>query len=93
MLHYNRIGLFSAGRFVGDGIQGSFDLVDGHSDFLAVVDTYPPEPHCFQFALEFGVHANPFPVLEMDQGNSKFRAVVVFPEILAQTFECAFNRL
>jgi hypothetical protein len=45
MLDNHRIGLLSSQGFMGDCVQWSFYAVNGHSNFIAVVNTHPSKTY------------------------------------------------
>ena len=83
MLSDNRIGLLPPGSFVSNGVERSFDLVDGHAVGMGVVDADPPESHSFQLFLQLGINTEFFPILKMHQRAPDLRTIIMLPEILA----------
>ena len=89
----NRIGLLSPGSFVGDGVEGPFDLVDGHAVGVGVIDADPPEAHSLQLFLQLGVHTKLLPILKMHQRTPNLSTIIMLPQVLAQTFEGLLNAI
>ena len=66
-------------------------MIDCHPAVSGMVHAHPSETHCLEFSLQFRVHTESFRMLVVHQRSSDFSAVVMFPEVLAQTFECDFD--
>lgn len=56
MFDDERVCLLATGSLMGDGIEWSFDAIDGEPGIVSVIDTDPSESNCLQPSLQLHIY-------------------------------------
>lgn len=91
MFDDNWVGLGSTGSFMGNSIERSLHAVGGKPGLVVMVDADPAKPNRFELFLELIIYTVSGSLSLMNKGYSDLIAIVVFPNVLAETFDQILN--